>query len=283
MSGLSPSDLPSLLGYQFFQNALIGGTLAGAACAAIGLFLLLRRQALIGEGLAHLSFGGIALGLFLGVYPIYTALALSVAATIVITHLQRKGVAHSDAAIGIVVAFGLSLGLVLVSLSNGFNVDLLSYLFGSILTMDARDLVTSAALALAILAFLLALHKEVLYITFDQRSARVSGVPVEGIELSFNVLVAVTVTLSIKLIGILLVTGVLILPGVAALRLHLSFRGTMAAAVALAVVAVTTGVVASALADLPASAMIIFAAMALAAICAIYNRLGGSRWGGAKK
>ncbi|MGQ9583150.1 MAG: metal ABC transporter permease [Thermoplasmatota archaeon] len=274
MTDLSLSDLPSLLGYQFFQNALIGGTLASAACAAIGLFLLLRRQALIGEGLAHMSFGGIALGLFLGVYPIYTALLLSIAATIVITHLQRKGLAHSDATIGIVVSFGLSLGLVLVSLSKGFNVDLFSYLFGSILTMDAQDLVTSAVMAAAILIFVLILYKEVLYITFDERSARVSGVPVETIELSFNVLVAVTVTLSIKLIGILLVTGILIIPGVSALQLRSSFRGTMAAAVGVAVVSVVSGIIISALADLPASAMIIFSSMVAAVICAIYGKLG---------
>lgn len=274
MTDLSLSDLPSLLGYQFFQNALIGGTLASAACAAIGLFLLLRKQALIGEGLAHMSFGGIALGLFLGVYPIYTALLLSIAATIVITHLQRKGLAHSDAAIGIVVSFGLSLGLVLVSLSNGFNVDLFSYLFGSILTMDTQDLVTSAVMAAAILIFALILYKEVLYITFDERSARVSGVPVETIELFFNVLVAVTVTLSIKLIGILLVTGILIIPGVSALQLRSSFRGTMAAAVGVAVVSVVSGIIISALADLPASAMIIFSSMVAAVICAIYSKLG---------
>ncbi|MEM2869241.1 MAG: metal ABC transporter permease [Thermoplasmata archaeon] len=275
MSGLSVSDLPSLLGYGFFQNALVGGALAGATCAAIGLFLLLRRQALIGEGLAHLSFGGIALGLFLGVYPIYTALLLSIIATIIITYLHRKGIAQSDAGIGIVVAFGLSLGLVLISLSKGFSVDLFSYLFGSILTMDVQDLYTSAGLAILSLIFLLILHKEILYITFDEKSARVSGVPVEAIELSFNVLVAVTVTLSIKLIGILLVTGVLILPGVSALQLRASFRGTISVAVGLAVVSVITGIILSALADLPTSAVIIFVSITAAALCGIYRRLGG--------
>jgi zinc transport system permease protein len=274
MSGIFFSDIPSLLGYQFMQYAIVGGVLAAASCAAIGLFMLLRREALIGEGIAHVSFGGIALGLFIGVYPIYTALLLAVVATLSITWLRRKGIANSDAAIGIVVAFGLSLGLVLLSLSGGFNVDLFSYLFGSILTIDVQDLTISAALAIGVLAFLGALHKEVLSITFDEKAARVSGIPVEGITIAFNILVALTVALSIKIIGILLVTALLILPGVAAMQLRLSFRGTMAFALVASAVSVIVGVVISAAVDVATSAMIIFVAMAIAAMTAIYSRLG---------
>jgi zinc transport system permease protein len=277
MSGISFSDLPSLFGYQFMQYAVIGGALAAASCAAIGLFMLLRREALIGEGIAHLSFGGIALGLFIGVYPIYTALLLSVAATLSITWMRRKGIANSDAAIGIVVAFGLSLGLVLLSLSGGFNVDLFSYLFGSILTIDIQDLTISAALAIGVLAFLGALHKEVLSITFDEKAARVSGIPVERITIAFNILVALTVALSIKIIGILLVTALLILPGVAAMQLRLSFRGTMLFALAASAVSVIIGVVISAAVDVATSAVIIFVAMAVAAMTTMYSRLGDSK------
>ena len=276
MSGISFSDIPSLFGYQFMQYALVGGVLAAATCAAIGLFMLLRREALIGEGIAHVSFGGIALGLFIGVYPIYTALLLSILATLSITWLRRKGIANSDAAIGIVVAFGLSLGLVLLSLSGGFNVDLFSYLFGSILTIDAQDLTISAALAIGVLAFITALHKEVLSITFDEKAARVSGIPVERITFAFNILVALTVALSIKIIGILLVTALLILPGVAAMQLRLSFRGTMLFAVAASAISVVVGVVISAAVDVATSAVIIFVSMAVAAITAIYSRLGDS-------
>lgn len=277
MSGISLADVPSLFGYQFMQYAVLGGTLAAATCAAIGLFMLLRREALIGEGIAHVSFGGIALGLFIGVYPVYTALVLSVAATLFIGWLRRRGIANSDAAIGIVVAFGLSLGLVLLSLSGGFNVDLFTYLFGSVLTIDTQDLLTSAALAVGVLGFLLALHKEVLSITFDEKAARVCGIPVERIDFAFNILVALTVALSIKIIGILLVTALLILPGVAAMQLRLSFRGTMLFAIAASAVSVVAGVIVSAVANVAASAAIIFVAMAVAAVTAVYSRLGGSR------
>ena len=277
MSGLPFSDIPSLFGYQFMQYALLGGTLAAATCAAIGLFMLLRREALIGEGIAHVSFGGIALGLFIGVYPVYTALLLSVIATLFITWLRRKGIANSDAAIGMVVAFGLSLGLVLLSLSGGFNVDLFTYLFGSVLTIDTQDLATSVVLAAAVLGFLLVLHKEVLSITFDEKAARVSGIPVEGINFAFNILVALTVALSIKIIGILLVTALLILPGVAAMQLRLSFRGTMLFAIAASAVSVLAGVTISAVVNVATSAVIIFVAMAVAAVTTVYSRLGDSK------
>ena len=277
MSGISFADIPSLFGYQFMQYAVIGGTLAAATCAAIGLFMLLRREALIGEGIAHVSFGGIALGLYIGVYPVYTAIILSVVATLFISWLRRKGIANSDAAIGIVVAFGLSLGLVLLSLSGGFNVDLFTYLFGSVLTIDTQDLLTSVGLAAGVLVFLLALHKEVLSITFDEKAARVSGIPVEKINFTFNILVALTVALSIKIIGILLVTALLILPGVAAMQLRLSFRGTMLFAIISAVVSVVVGVTISAVANIAASAAIIFVAMAIAAVAAIFSRLGGTK------
>jgi len=277
LSGLSFSDIPSLFGYQFMQYAIVGGTLAAATCAAIGLFMLLRREALIGEGIAHVSFGGIALGLFIGVYPVYTALLLSVIATLFITWLRRRGIANSDAAIGIVVAFGLSLGLVLLSLSGGFNVDLFTYLFGSILTIDTQDLATSVGLAVGVLLFLLVLHKEVLSITFDEKAARVSGIPVEKINFAFSILVALTVALSIKIIGILLVTALLILPGVAAMQLRLSFRGTMLFAIAASVISVAAGVTISAVVNVATSAVIIFVAMAVAAITTVYSRLGDTK------
>jgi zinc transport system permease protein len=191
--------------------------------------------------------------------------------------MRRKGIANSDAAIGIVVAFGLSLGLVLLSLSGGFSVDLFSYLFGSILTIDSQDLAISAALAIGVLAFIWALHKEVLSITFDEKAARVSGIPVEAITIAFNILVALTVALSIKIIGILLVTALLILPGVAAMQLRLSFRGTILFAVLASSVSVIAGVVISAAVDVATSAVIIFVSMAIAAITAVYSRLGDAK------
>jgi zinc transport system permease protein len=146
-----------------------------------------------------------------------------------------------------------------------------------VLTIDAQDLAISVALAIGVLAFLLALHKEVLSITFDEKAARVSGIPVERIDFAFNILVALTVALSIKIIGILLVTALLILPGAAAMQLRLSFRGTMLFAIAASAVSVVAGVTISAAANIAASAAIIFVSMGITAVTAIYTKLGDAR------
>ncbi|MCK4718400.1 MAG: metal ABC transporter permease, partial [Thermoplasmata archaeon] len=200
MSSLSLLDLPDLLSYPFFQYALIGGCLAAVACALVGVFTLLRKEAMIGDGIAHASFGGIALGLYLGIYPIYTALLVSVVFMLAITYLRRKGIAESDAAIGIMLAFGFALGLVIISLSGGFQREIFSYLFGSILTITTQDLMVVGFLTLVVFLFLLFFYKEMLSMTFDEESARLSGIPVNFLSIAFDILVAVTIVLSIKAI-----------------------------------------------------------------------------------
>ena len=117
-------DIFRLLGFQFFQNALLGGTIAGFACAWVGLFLILRKEAMIGDGIAHTAFGGIALGLFLGINPLLTSLLVSILAVLGISYMRRKGLAQSDSAIAVMLAVGFSAGLIIISLAGGFNIEL---------------------------------------------------------------------------------------------------------------------------------------------------------------
>jgi len=134
------SNLIELFGYQFFQYALIGGVVAAVACGLVGLFLVLKKEAMIGDGLSHTAFGGIAIGLLAGINPLLTALAVSAVAVLAISYMRRKKIAPSDSAIAIMLALGFSTGLIVISLAGGFNVELFSYLFGSILTIDLTDL-----------------------------------------------------------------------------------------------------------------------------------------------
>src|SRR5512145_1504030 len=133
--------IQEMFSYAFVQNGLVGGVAAALTCATLGVFIVLKRASLIGEGVAHLSFGGIAIGLFAGIYPLYTALVLSLLGTLAISYLQKKKLVYFETAIGIIFSFGLALGAVLASLSGGFNVDLFSYLFGDILTISNQDLI----------------------------------------------------------------------------------------------------------------------------------------------
>ncbi len=267
------TDPISLLGYRFFQYALLGGSVAALVCALVGVFVILRRESMIGDGVAHISFGGIALGLFLGVNPLYTALVVSVLGVLAIGYMRRKGLAQSDSAIAVMLAVGFSTGLILISLAGGFNVDLFSYLFGSILTIGFGDLVMVTGLGLVSVAVVGAFYKELLSITFDEEASRLMGVPVGLLSTALNVLVAVTIVLSIKAVGMILVTALLVIPGLTALQLGMNFRDTAIAAMLLGVTSVVVGVFASALFNVATSGVIVFTLVALFLATAGWHRL----------
>ncbi|RLF59585.1 MAG: metal ABC transporter permease [Thermoplasmata archaeon] len=274
MNELSLFDLPRLFSYQFFQHALLGGTIAALVCAWVGLFLILRKEAMIGDGIAHTAFGGIALGLLLGINPLLSALAVSILAVLGISYMRKKEMAQSDAAIAVMLALGFSAGLIIISLAGGFNVELLSYLFGSILTIDRSDLLIVAVLGISTALFLGMFYKEILSITFDEEASRLMGLPVTTLSLAFNVLVALTIVLSIKVIGMILVVAILVLPGLAALQLKLSFKRTVCAAMGFGVFSMVTGISLSAIYDVAASGIIVFTAAGVFLFAAAYRRLG---------
>jgi len=267
------TDIFRLLGFQFFQNALLGGTIAALACAWVGLFLILRKEAMIGDGVAHTAFGGIALGLFLGINPVLTALLVAVLAVLAISYMQRRGLAQSDSAIAVMLAVGFSTGLIIISLAGGFNVELFSFLFGSILTIDQTDLLIVASLGASTIVILGVFYKELLSMTFDEEGARLMGVPIRPISLAFNLLIAFTIVLSIKVIGVILVVAMLVLPGLSALQLNLSFKGTTIAAILFGVASMTTGILLSAVYNVATSGVIVFTAAAIFILTTIYRRL----------
>jgi len=267
------SNIASLLGYQFFQHALIGGIISAVATSWIGLFLILRRESMISDGIAHTAFGGIALGLLLGINPLITALIVSIIAVLGISYMRKNGLAKSDAAIAVMLALGFSGGLIIISIAGGFNVEIFSYLFGSILTINHQDLFIISILGLASICFFGFFYKEMLAITFDEKSARVTGIPVSFFTLSFNLLVAFTIALSIKVIGVILVVALMVLPGLAALQIKRSFQATMIATVCFSIASVITGILLSAVYNVATSGVIVFTAAALFLLTAIYGRI----------
>lgn len=266
-------DIQQLLGYQFFQHALLGGIIAAVACTGIGLFLILRKEAMIADGISHTAFGGIALGLLLGVYPLITALIVSLFAVIGISYLKKKGFAQSDSAIAVMLALGFSTGLIIISVVKGFNVELFSYLFGSILTINQIDLITVFLLGLSTIIFLGIFYKELLAMTFDEQSAKLTGIPTGAFTLGFNILVATTIVLSIKIIGIILVVALIVLPGLTALQLRRSFKQTLFASFGFGGMSVFLGIFLSAVFDVAASGVIVVLAVGFFFIIALYQRL----------
>jgi zinc transport system permease protein len=273
MNDLTILDIPRLLGFQFFQFALIGGIIAVLVTSWIGLFLILRKESMMGDGIAHTAFGGIALGLFLGIDPLITALLVSILAVMSISYMRKKGLAHSDAAIAVMLAVGFSLGLIIISLAGGFNVELFSYLFGSILTIDQKDLLIVSLLGISTLVFLGLFYKELLSITFDEESSRLTGIPVNILTIGFNILVATTIALSIKVIGIILVVALMVLPGLSALQLNRSFKTTVVFTIGIGILSVVAGIFLSAIYNVATAGVIVLTAAGCFLCTSIYKRV----------
>jgi len=267
------TNLFDLFGYQFFQNALIGGVIAAVACGLVGLFLILKKEAMIGDGISHTAFGGVAVGLLLGINPLLTALAVSVLAVFAISYMRQKKIAASDSAIAVMLALGFSTGLIVISIAGGFNVELFSYLFGSILTIDSVDLVLVASLGLAVFVFIGLFRRELLSMIFDEEDSRIMGIPTKKLSIIFDLLVAITIVLSIKVIGTILVVALLVIPGLCALRLNISFRGTLTGSVIFSVISTILGIMLSAVFNIATAGLIVFVLVLFFLLVLLYKKL----------
>jgi len=249
--------MQALFAYGFLQRAVLSGVLIAVACAVLGVFLVLRKDAMIGHGLSHIAFAGVALGLFLRVLPLAAALVVAVAAAIAVMKLKDRAGLHGDTAIGIFSSLGLAVGILLASLARNFNVELMAYLFGDILAIEPLEVGLTVVLAAAVLAAVRLNYGKLLYMTFDRESARASGVRVGRLDTLLMVLTAVTIVLGMKVAGILLVAALIVIPAAAGLQVASSFRTAVAASAAVAVFSVVGGLGLSLALNIPASAAIV--------------------------
>ena len=256
--------LPGLemFAYGFMQRAFLAGLLVGAIAAAIGVFLILRGWSMIGDGLAHIAFGGVALGLLANAYPLGVALAFAVAGALGIHVLRERGIVLGDTAIAIFFTTGLAVGVILVSLSGGFTVDLFSYLFGSIVAVGPEDLLLVGGFGAVLLGTMALLYKEFLYLTFSEEAARVSGLPVRALNLVFAVLTAVTIVIAARVVGVLLVSALLVVPAATSLQLRQSFGRTLALSIVVALATVSVGLYVAYVADVAAGGAIALVSVA---------------------
>jgi len=269
-------NIAETLSYGFMQRALLAGSLIGVLCAVLGCFLVLRRLSLIGDGLAHVTFGSVALALFL---KFYSAAALLVSLPVVmlcslgILRLSERARLTGDTAIGIVSSLGIAVGVLLASLGGGFTVDLFSYLFGNILSISRAEVVLAVVLCVIVLGLVTFFYHELVAITFNEELARVSGIHTGGISALLVLLTSLTVVLAMKLVGIMLISSLLILPAASALQVARGFRTALLLAASLAVVAVVSGVFASVALNLPTGATIVLLNFGVFALIFIGKRL----------
>ncbi|HEX7503761.1 MAG TPA: metal ABC transporter permease [Syntrophales bacterium] len=250
-------DLLEYLQYGFIQRALLCGTFIALLCSTLGVILVLRRFSLIGDGLAHVTFGSVALGLLFRIYPLYISIPVVMLSSLGILKLTQRARLYGDAAIGIVSSFGIAGGVILASVAGGFNVDLFSYLFGNILAIGPEELYISITLSVVVLAVIFLYFNEIFSMTFDEEFAHVSGIGTERLNTILALLTAITVVLTMSVVGIMLVSALLILPAVTALQLARSFRGAMLIAACVSLIAVIGGIFLSLILNLPTGATIV--------------------------
>ena len=268
-------NLLEILSYGFIQRALLAGTLIALLCSVLGVFLVLRRMSLIGDGLAHVTFGSTAIALAL---KLYSAMSLLVSMPVVllaslgILKLTEKNRLSGDAAIGIVSALGISVGIILASVGGGYNVDLLSYLFGNILSISREEVVIAALLCVGVLLLLTLYYQELFAISFSEELAKVSGIRTSFINSVLVLLTALSVVLAMKLVGIMLISSMLIVPAASALQLARGFRVCIVLAALQGCASVIIGIIISILTNLPASATIVVVNLTLFLISYLVRR-----------
>ena len=204
--------LPEILQYAFMRNALMAAILVSIACGIVGTYVVIKRIVFISGGIAHTAFGGIGLGFLLGINPILAAIPFSLMSALGIGVISRKAKVSEDTAIGILWAVGMALGIIFISLSPGYAPDLFSYLFGSILTVPSFDLFVMLALDAVILLTVLLFHKEFSAISFDEEFSTVVGIPTKIMYLLLLCLVALSVVVLIRVVGIILIIALLTIP-----------------------------------------------------------------------
>lgn len=230
-----------MLQYDFMQRAFIAGILISITCPIIGTFVVLRRLSMIGDTLSHASLAGIAAGMLGNFYPFWGALIFSVAAAVGIEKLRKNFAQYAELSISIVLSASIGLAVLMISLADSFNADLMSFLFGSIIAVTSKDIMLMVVISIFIILSIWLLYKELLYITFDEEGAELAGMPTGTLNIFFTVLTALTIVVAMRVVGILMISSMLVVPVAASLQISKSFKSTMGYSVIFAFLAVVLG------------------------------------------
>ncbi|MFS0722781.1 metal ABC transporter permease [Paenibacillus sp. 1P07SE] len=261
-----------ILAFDFFKRALAGGVLIGITAPLLGLFLVLRRLAMIGDTLAHVSIAGVALGFLLGVYPIGMGLVFALIASFAIEKLRRTYRSYAELSIAIIMSGGVAMASMLFTIGTGFNVNITSYLFGSIYTLANEDLIVIAVVTVLVLAAVITYYKELFLITFDEDAAAVNGLPVRYFNIMISVMTALVISASIKLVGALLVSALLTIPAACSLIIARSFKQSIVVVVLIAEMAIIGGLMMAGVWNLAPGATIVLLLIAVLILLMLVKR-----------
>ncbi len=255
--------LTSLLQHEFLQNALLGGVLASIGCGVVGSYVVIKRISFLAGGIAHAVLGGMGAAFFFGVEPIYGALSAAIVVALLTGWITLNWRQQEETSIGAMWAVGMAIGILFISQTPGYQVNLMTYLFGNILLITSRDLALMAALDVVLLLAVILFYRQFLIVAFDEEFARLRGVPVAFFHLLLLCLVAISVVLLIRVVGLILVIALLTLPAAIAMQYVHTVGRMMVLATGLGVLFCALGLAISYKPDIPAGATIILLAGAV--------------------
>lgn len=276
--------IEALLQYEFLQNAFLTGIIIGIIAPLLGVFIVVRRLSLIADALSHVTLAGIAASmlleknfvLFYGVSPLYMGMVFSVAGSLLIEKLRSVYKHFQELAIPIILSGGVGLSVIFISLADGFNTDLFSYLFGSVSAVSRGDLYTIFIISIIVIAVIILLYKELFLLSFDEEYAKASGIFAKSIHFVFIVTVALVIAASMRIVGILLVSSLMTLPVAASIRIAKGFKQTILYSLLFGEVSVLGGLVSSFYLDLAPGGTIVVIAVVILVLTIVLKKIIGT-------
>lgn len=264
--------------YSFMQRAFAASLIIGVLCSVIGVYVVLRGMSFIGAGIAHASFGGVALGYLLNINPLFSAIVFSVATALCIGRASRNGSVKTDTAVGIFFSATMAFGILCIGLLKGYNIDLMGYLFGSILAVANEDLILVICAAAVVLPCIFCFFKELKFMCFDPEVAMITGLPVKRLYYCLLALIAVTVVASMKLVGIVLASALIITPAATAYQFAEDFKKMMIMSVVFGVISCSGGLVLSYFLNTASGATIVVLSTVIFFISVLFSPKKGGIW-----
>ena len=256
-------DLMQMFSYPFMQRALIAGVLVSLCAALLGVSLVLKRYSMIGDGLSHVSFGALAIAVALGMTPLYFSIPVVVLAAFFLLRMASHPHWNSDAAIAVMSASSLAIGIIVISRTTGMTTDVDNYMFGSVLAMSKVDVALSVVLCAAVLVLFILFYHKLFAVTFDESFSRATGLKVERYNTLLAILTALTIVLGMRMMGAMLISSLVIFPALTAMRLFKSFRSVVLCSAVTSVTCFCAGLTASFVLSTPVGASVVAANLGL--------------------
>jgi zinc transport system permease protein len=263
----------SMFSYDFILRALVVGTLVSLCAALLGVSLVLKRYSMIGDGLSHVGFGAIAIAMVMNVAPLYVAIPVVVLAAFLLLRVSSNSKIQGDAAIAMISTGTLAFGVFAISLKAGMNVDMSSFMFGSILAMDKGDVLLSIILSLLVLLLFIAFYPRIFAVTFDENFAKATGVKVELYNGLIAFLSAITIVLGMRMMGALLISSLIIFPPLSAMQIFKTFRRVVISSAIISVFCFVAGLILSYVVAAPTGASVVLMNVAVFGLCSFIRML----------